>query len=217
MEFQTYLVGLGLSGVTVTTHMQKYKRLQRDGLDYTDTISLLAYVNKRDTITKKLALCSTLIKYLQFMNLPCDALATYRYEHTREWNEHYVQRKSHSIHQVSYAQLIHCMHSFYTQHDWRSYVVLYAIVKLNATLSDLISTVIQVYEERHGSCFVISKNKKVVKWYRPERLDKIQSKSFVHAIQQLPYVLRTPEHSLPFSLDTIYKVVKRYKDTACNT
>lgn len=215
MDFETYLVGLGLSAVTIAAHLQKYKIIQRSNLDYNDTNALIAFVELRDSPTKRIAYCATLLKILSFHNLSWDALATYKYQQNKMWNKHHTQRKNQVIEEVTHTQLIDCMMSFYQQQEWRSFVVMYALLQRNATLEDLVSTVIHVYEERKGNCFVISKNKKVVKWYRGNRLDKFQSAPFVHAIQHLSYVLQAPDYTLPVSLDTIHEVKKRYKDTAC--
>jgi hypothetical protein len=93
------------------------------------------------------------------------------------------------------------METMYVQQNWRSYIVCYCLLRLHYQPTDLITQVVEAYHDMDEKKHYMVKSKKrdscmtYVSKSTGRRMKRITSKKFMHAIQQLSWVVH-PEEDL---------------------
>jgi hypothetical protein len=89
------------------------------------------------------------------------------------------------------------LEQMYSQEKWRSYIVLYCMLHLHYSPSELVCQVVEPYHDKDDSKHYMVKSKKrdtcMLYLSNPTRIKKVTSKKFMHAIQQLSWVIHPNE------------------------
>ena len=100
------------------------------------------------------------------------------------------------------------MNKMYSQQEWRSYIICYCMLRLHYQPTDLVTQVVEAYHDMDENKHYMVKSKKrdscmtYVSKSTGRRMKRITSKKFMHAIQQLSWVVH-PEENVSQVLQTL--------------
>jgi len=165
MDFETYLEKQNLSSKTITNHIKNYYKLENifgENFQYElNDIDLANELSKQKISTsQKLTISQTLSKYLQYHNLPNDAVVKYIFDLNDELKKYYIERNKALEYPYNKSDLLKELNKFYNDKKYKNYIVSYLLIKLNTRNKDIDLKIVEhsKYANDKENFLIIRKN-----------------------------------------------------------